>query len=207
MRMTEPLRGLYPITPDDTDTTNLLARVATVLGAGPALLQYRNKRADAGLRRAQARALLPLCRRAGVPLIINDDLALALEIGADGVHLGGDDGDAAAARRALGAKGILGLSCYGEWERARRGARLGADYLAFGAMYPSATKPQAPLAPQGLLNRARQEFGLPVVAIGGIRLHNAAALIAAGADMLAVISDVFEAEDPAARCAAYQRLF
>lgn len=207
MSMTDGLRGLYLLTPDETDTETLLARVFAVLRARPVLLQYRNKLADAQLRRVQLTALLPLCRRAGVPLIVNDDLALALEVGADGVHLGRDDGDAAAARRALGAQRILGLSCYGQWERAQRGAELGADYLAFGAMYPSATKPLAPQAPLQLLARARHALGLPVVAIGGIRLHNAAPLIAAGADMLAVITDVFEAEDPATRAAAYRALF
>lgn len=205
--MTERLRGLYLITPDEADTATLLARVGAVLGAGPVLLQYRNKVADTALRRVQAAALLPLCRSAGVPLIVNDDLSLALEIGADGVHLGRDDGDAAAARAALGAGRILGLSCYAEWERAQRGALLGVDYLAFGAMYPSVTKPLAPPAPLALLTRARRDLGLPVAAIGGIRLDNAAAVLEAGAGLLAVISDVFDADDPAARCAAYRALF
>lgn len=207
MAATDRLRGLYLLTPDETDTARLLARVGSVLGARPALLQYRNKLADAALRRQQAEALLPMCRAAQVPLIINDDLALALEIGADGVHLGRDDGDAAAARKALGAARILGLSCYADWERAVRGAAAGASYLAFGAMFPSPTKPAAPPAPLALLTRARRELGLPVAAIGGITVDNAGALLDAGADLLAVVSDVFAAADPAARAAAWRALF
>lgn len=142
-----------------------------------------------------------------MPLVINDDLALALAVGADGVHLGRDDGDPAEARRALGPGRILGVSCYDEWARAEVGAAAGVDYLAFGAVYPSPTKPHAPRAGLELLVRAKRELGLPVVAIGGITLDNAPPLIAAGASLLAVISDVFSAPDPAARAAAYAGLF
>jgi len=140
-------------------------------------------------------------------LVINDDLALALEIDADGAHLGRDDGDLAGARKALGPARILGASCYGEWARAEAAVAAGVDYVAFGAMFPSSTKPQAPLAPLEMLTRAKAEFGLPVAAIGGITLDNAPLLIAAGADLPAVISDVFSAPDPAARAAAYAGLF
>jgi thiamine-phosphate pyrophosphorylase len=200
-------RGLYLVTPDWSDTGALAAAVADVLQARPALVQYRNKNADPSLKREQAVRLLALCRQAGVPLVLNDDLALALEIGADGVHLGRDDGDPAEARRALGAERILGVSCYGEWPRAVAGAAAGVDYVAFGAMYPSATKPAAVPAPLDILTRAKRELGLPVAAIGGITLDNAPALIEAGADLLAVISDVFAAPAPAARAAAYAGLF
>ncbi|MDD2988520.1 MAG: thiamine phosphate synthase [Zoogloea sp.] len=201
------LRGLYIVTPDQTDTGALLAAVARVLPARPAIVQYRSKLADAGLRRLQATQLLALCRQFGIPLVINDDLALALEIDADGAHLGRDDGDLAGARQALGASRILGASCYGEWWRAAAAAAAGVDYLAFGAMFPSSTKPLAPLAPLEMLSRAKVEFGLPVAAIGGITLDNVPSLIAAGADLPAVISDVFSAPDPAARAAAYAGLF
>ncbi len=200
-------RGLYLVTPDQPDTAVLLAAVADLLPSRPALVQYRNKLADAALKREQAGRLLAVCRAAGVPLVINDDLALALELGADGAHLGRDDGDPAVARRALGSGRILGVSCYNEWSRAQAGAAAGVDYLAFGAMFPSSTKPAAARAPLDLLTRARREFGLPVAAIGGITLDTAPALIAAGADLLAVISDVFSAPDPAARAAAYAGLF
>ena len=201
------LRGLYAVTPDLADSAHLLALAEQVLAGKPALLQYRNKTADAALRRTQARALQRLCRAAGVPLIVNDDLALALAIDADGAHLGRDDGPPAAARTALGAHRILGLTCYSDWSRATEGAEIGADYIAFGAMFPSTTKPNAPPAPFDLITRAKRELGLPVAAIGGITLANAAQVLAAGADLLAVVSDVFGADDPAARAAAYRALF
>jgi thiamine-phosphate pyrophosphorylase len=201
------VRGLYAVTPDEPDTAHLLAIAEQVLAAKPALLQYRNKTADAALRREQARALQHACRAAGVPFIVNDDLALALEIDADGAHLGRDDGPPAAARQALGAGRILGLTCYSDWARATEGAEVGADYIAFGAMFPSLTKPNAPPAPFDLISRAKRELGLPVAAIGGITLANAGEVLAAGADLLAVVSDVFAADDPAARAAAYRALF
>lgn len=199
--------GLYLVTPDWPDTDALVAAVAALLPARPALVQYRNKLASGALKREQASRLLAVCRAAGVPLVINDDLLLALDIGADGAHLGRDDGDPAAARQQLGAGRILGVSCYNEWPRAVAGAAAGVDYLAFGAMYPSPTKPAALRAPLDLLTRAKREFGLPVAAIGGITLENAPPLIDAGADLLAVISDVFSAPDPAARAVAYAGLF
>lgn len=201
------LRGLYLVTPELADTDALLGAVACVLSARPAIVQYRSKLVDPALRREQASGLLALCRQARIPLVINDDLALALEIGADGAHLGRDDGDLAGARKALGPARILGASCYGEWARAEAAVAAGVDYVAFGAMFPSSTKPQAPLAPLEMLTRAKAEFGLPVAAIGGITLDNAPLLIAAGADLPAVISDVFSAPDPAARAAAYAGLF
>jgi len=184
---------------------------ARVLAARPILLQYRNKSASPALRLEQASRLLALCRLAATPLIINDDLELALELGADGVHLGRDDGDVALARRALDALGpgrIVGVSCYGEWERAVAGAAAGADYVAFGAMFASVTKPEAPQAPLELLTRARRELkpDVAVVAIGGITLENAGLLFEAGADLVAVVSDVFGADDPTARAAAYRSL-
>lgn len=207
MSETRRLRGLYAVTPDETGDERLAALAGQVLAGRPALLQYRNKLAGPSQRRAQAAALLDLCRAAGVPLIINDDLALALDIGADGVHLGRDDGDLAAARRALGSGRILGVTCYADLERARAGAAAGVDYVAFGAMFPSSTKPTAPPAPFALLSRAKAEFGLPVAAIGGITLDNAAQVAAAGADLIAVVGDVFAAPDPAARAAGYRALF
>jgi thiamine-phosphate pyrophosphorylase len=200
-------RGLYAITPDETDTEVLACKVAMLLAGRPALLQYRNKLADRRLRRAQAVRLAGLCRAAGVPLIVNDDLALALETGADGVHLGRDDGDLPEARHALGAGRILGASCYDEWRRVETAVAAGADYVAIGAMFASPTKPRTARAPLDLLGRARREFDLPVVAIGGITLANAASVITAGADLLAAIGDVFNAPDPGARAAAFGELF
>lgn len=200
-------RGLYAVTPDEMDTTRLLGLVEQVLAGQPALLQYRNKLAAPALRREQAIAVRAACRRAGVPVVINDDLALALDIGADGVHLGREDGDPAAARRTLGPGRILGVSCYNEWSRAVAGAQAGVDYVAFGAMFMSPTKPQAGRASLDLIERARRELALPVAAIGGLTLDNAAQVVAAGADLVAVISDLFDAADPAARAAAYRALW
>jgi thiamine-phosphate pyrophosphorylase len=201
-----PRRGLYLITPDEPDTTRLLARVAGPLAAGTALLQYRNKAADAALRREQASALLPICRAAGVPLLINDDWLLAAELGAEGAHLGEDDGELAQARATLGPGAILGASCYDQIARAEAAAVAGASYLAFGAFFPSGTKPLARRADPGLL-RASAHLGLPRVAIGGITPDNGGLLVAAGADLLAVIGGVFDAPDPTAATRAYGRCF
>ena len=201
------LSGLYAVTPDLDDTTELLRRVGQALQGGLRLLQYRNKPAAAALRREQAGALLALCRAQSVPLVINDDLQLALEIGADGAHLGREDGDLAAARAALGPGKLLGISCYDDIGRAREAKRVGADYVAFGSFFASPTKPAAVRAPLTLLGAAKAELGLPVCAIGGITLQNAPQLIAAGADLLAVITDLFEAPDIHARAAAYTSLF
>jgi thiamine-phosphate pyrophosphorylase len=201
------LKGLYAVTPDLADTAELLRRVEQALLGGVRLVQYRNKPAGAALRQAQSMALLGLCRQNSVPLVINDDLQLAMDIGADGVHLGREDGDLAAARAALGPGKLLGVSCYDDMERAREAKRIGADYIAFGSFFASPTKPDAVRAPLTLLTRAREEFGLPVCAIGGITLQNAPQLIAAGADLLSVITDLFEAPDIRARAAAYTSLF
>lgn len=198
-------RGLYLLTPDETDTGRLLARVDAVIGHA-ALLQYRNKAVDGALAREQVSALLPLCRERGVPLLVNDDWRLALACGADGAHLGEDDGDLRAARDALGADAILGASCYDSLPRARAAAASGADYLAFGAFFPSSTKPLARRATPELLREARQ-FGLPLVAIGGITPDNAGMVVEAGADLVAVISGVFDAPDPVAAAQAYHRTF
>lgn len=201
------LRGLYLITPDTADSAALLAGVRSALAGRPALLQYRSKHADGGLRREQAAAIAALCREAGVPFIVNDSLELALAVAADGVHLGRDDGDLRAARAALGPERILGVTCYNDWARAEEGAAAGADYVAFGAVFASPTKPAAVHAPLDLLTRARRELKLPVAAIGGITLDNAPLAITAGADLLAVISDVFDDPDPRGRAAAYRAAF
>lgn len=201
-----PRRGLYAITPDEADTPRLLERVRTVLESGAAALQYRNKSADPALRNAQAVALLPLCAAHRVPLIINDDWRLAARVGADGAHLGDEDGEVAEARAALGPTAIIGVSCYDDASRAHRGAAQGASYIAFGAFHPSPTKPHARRAGPSLL-AATAGLGLPRVAIGGITPENARPIVAAGADLIAVISGVFDAPDPAAAVRAYLAAF
>ena len=203
---TWPRRGVYLVTPDEADTARLRDRLAPALAAGPALLQYRNKAAGAGLRREQVAMLLPLCRAAGVPLLVNDDWRLAAELGADGAHLGEDDGDIAQARAALGPDAVLGASCYDSLEAARRAAAAGASYLAFGAFFPSGTKPLARRADVSLLADSAG-LGLPRVAIGGVTPDNARSLVAAGADLVAVIGGVFDAPDPAAAVRALRACF
>lgn len=199
------LSGLYLITPDEPDAARLLARVTPLLPFA-ACVQYRNKRADAGLRERQARGLRSLCLDAGVPLIINDDAALAGQIDADGVHLGEHDGDVAAARALLGDDAIIGVSCYDDLARAETAAVAGADYIAFGAFFPSPTKPDARRASPALL-QAAAPLGLRRVAIGGITPDNARPLIEVGADLIAVISGVFDAADPVAAAQAYRACF
>ena len=192
------LRGLYAITPEGPD---LEAKVRAALAGGVALLQYRRKHGDA----AEARRVAALAREFAVPLIVNDDVALALDIGAAGAHLGREDGDLRAARARLGAR-LLGASCYDQLSLARAAVAAGADYVAFGSVFPSPTKPHAARAPLPLFREARA-LGVPLAAIGGITLDNAPALIAAGADLLAVISDLFEARDIRARARQYGELF
>lgn len=198
-------RGLYLLTPDASETAQLLAQVTPVLPHAT-WLQYRNKRADAALRRAQVQALLPLCRATGVPLIVNDDWQLAADLGADGAHLGEDDGALVDARAALGEDAILGASCYDDVTRAKRAVDAGASYVAFGAFFPSPTKPEGRVAHKSLLRDA-ETLGVPRVAIGGITPENARQLAAAGADLVAVISGVFAARHPAAAAHAYRAAF
>lgn len=198
--------GLYLITPDETDTTRLLARTAPLLEAGVTWLQYRNKAAGDALRHEQALALQELCARAGVPLMINDDARLAKAVGAAGVHLGEDDGDIAAARALLGETAIVGASCYDELELAARAVAAGASYVAFGAFFPTRSKAGTRHASHGLLADAAP-LGVPRVAIGGITPDNARGLVKAGADLVAVISGVYDAVDPVAAVHAYLRSF
>lgn len=198
-------RGLYLVTPDEPDTARLRRRVAAVL-PGATWLQYRNKPAGPRLRGAQAEMLQELCAAAGVPLVVNDDPRLALAVGAAGVHLGAADAALDHARALLGDRALIGVSCYGDLGRARDAAAAGAAYIAFGALFPSATKPAAARASPSLLRQARG-LGLPVVAIGGITAENAALAVAAGADLVAVIGGVFDAPDPVAAARALRACF
>lgn len=199
-------RGLYLITPDEADTARLLARTTPLLAAGVTWLQYRNKSAGSALRREQASALQELCLQAGVPLIVNDEVRLAQAVGAAGVHLGEDDGDIAAARALLGAEAIIGSSCYDQLALAEAAVAAGADYVAFGAFFPTRSKSGTRRADPRLLGEAAS-LDVPRVAIGGITPDNAHALVETGADLLAVISGVYDAADPVAAVHAYRRSF
>ncbi len=163
---------------------------------GAAVVQYRDKTATPAQRQRRASALLERCRAFKVPLLVNDDVALAKAIGADGVHLGRDDASLAHARRELGPNALIGQSCYNLLPLAVGAQQAGADYVAFGAAFASPTKPQAVPAPLSLFAEAKRQLAIPVVAIGGIHAHNARHLATAGVDAIAVISAVAEAADP-----------
>lgn len=189
-------RGLYAVTdafllPDD----RLVAAVENAILGGARLIQYRDKSDDGARRLSQARALSELCRRHEVPLIVNDDVELAARVGAAGVHIGRDDPAFATARARLGEAALIGVSCYDRLTLALDAERVGADYVAFGAFFPSPTKPEEVRAPLGLLREAKVGLKIPVVAIGGITPDNAPLLLDAGADALAVVSAVFAQPD------------
>jgi thiamine-phosphate pyrophosphorylase len=188
------VRGLYAITPECPDTGRLVGLVRQTLQGGASLVQYRAKRASPELKREQAKALSGLCQSFAVPLIINDEVELAVECGAQGVHLGRDDAAPALVRQRLGrGEWLVGVSCYNQPALAVAAWQQGADYVALGSFFPSATKPDAVRATLENLRATRQQVPLPVVAIGGITLPKAPALIEAGAHALAVITALFEA--------------
>jgi thiamine-phosphate pyrophosphorylase len=195
-----PLRGLYAITSAAlcSDRARLLAAVAGALRGGAALIQYRDKHNAPAERAPRARALAALCHAHDARLIINDDVALALQCGADGVHLGTADAPLGQARQALGARAIIGASCGPQLERATAAAAAGADYVAFGRFFPSRTKPDAPQATLELLHRARVHLQLPICAIGGITPGNGGALVAAGSALIAAVEGIFADFEPAA---------
>jgi len=202
------LRGLYAITDTGLCPDELLAeQVEQALQGGCRLLQYRDKRPQRRLRRALAERLARLCRRHGALLIINDDIELAGEVAAQGVHLGREDPDPLRARALLGERAIIGVSCYNRFDLAQAAARAGADYIAFGRFFSSRTKPDAVQADTGLLRRGKATLGLPLVAIGGITPENGGPLIEAGADMLAVVQGIFGQPDIRAACRAFSELF
>lgn len=200
------IKGLYAITPDCSDTQELLRRVRLALEGGVGVLQYRNKAADDALRLEQARALRELTREFAVPLIVNDEVHLAVQVEADGVHLGEADESLAAARAVLGPGKIIGVSCYNRLSLAQEAVRAGADYVAFGAFFLSTVKPGAVSANIELLHQARA-LDVPLVAIGGITTANGAALVQARADALAVISALFDAPDIRVAAQNFSKLF
>ena len=205
--MQAALKGLYLVTPDWDDTDRLVSISEAGLKGGAALLQYRHKTASPSLRREQATALLALCRRQGKPFIINDYPELCVELDADGIHIGGTDASVAEVRRQVGPDRIVGSSCYGSLELAQFAQAAGASYVAFGGFYPSRIKKYEVSTPVDIVTRARQAVALPNVVIGGMTRENAVPLIAAGADMVAVISSVYFADDPEGAARALAGLF
>lgn len=202
------LRGLYAIA--DTGvlaSAQLLPAVEQALYGGARLIQYRDKSMDGERRRRETQALAALCRQFSVPLLVNDDVKLAADVQADGVHLGRDDPAIEQARARLGKSALIGVSCYNQLARALDAEKRGADYVAFGSFFPSPTKPHAVRATLDLLKEARARLRVPIVAIGGITPENGASLITAGADLLAVIDGVFGQSDIRAAAKRYARLF
>ncbi len=204
-RLTIP-RGLYAITPDQPDTAWLVSAVTQAIEGGIVALQYRNKAASAELLHEQARVLQALCAQNNIPLIVNDNVALARYVGAAGVHLGIDDGHWDTVTEAADSGLIVGVSCYADFERAQIATECGSSYVAFGAFFPSATKPLAKRVAIEVLNQA-QSLSIPICAIGGITYANASSLIAAGADNLAVINHLFGARDIRLRARELQSLW
>lgn len=205
------IRGVYAITRDESATAKLISEVSEALMGGVRLVQYRNKSASKELAREQASALRELTKYAGAALIVNDDVDLAFAVSADGVHLGRDDGktlnDLSELRRHAPGQFLIGLSCYNELALAKNASVAGADYIAFGSFFPSRTKPDAIRADATLIREAKRDFSLPVVAIGGITVENAPQLLAAGADSVAVISSLFDADDIVKRARLFSSLF
>jgi len=205
--MNKLVSGLYAVTPELTDSSVLIRKVDAALRGGASVVQYRSKSIAESLRLLQAREISNLCRIRNALFIVNDSVALAREVDADGVHLGKDDDGVLAARTVLGPGKLIGVSCYNEIGRARKAVAQGADYVAFGSFFSSSTKPHAIRADMELLQSAASEIALPVVAIGGITEDNAAGLIAAGADAVAVVSALFDAFDVEAQARRFARLF
>ncbi len=206
--MDERLKGLYVLTDHHlTEQVGLVAAVAEALQGGARIIQYRNKHANQERRLWEIGDLLTLCRPLGIPLIVNDEPALAAESGADGVHLGKEDSSIGEARKVLGDEAIIGVSCYNSLDRARMAAEQGASYIAFGRFFSSQTKPDAVHATPELLTQAKTELQLPIAAIGGVDSNNGKVLIDAGADMLAAIHSVLGAADIERGARKISRLF
>ena len=200
------IRGLYAITPECADTALLARKAEMAILGGAKILQYRSKSGSADLKLEQAIATGAVCSRYAVPFIINDEIDIALEVGADGVHIGSNDGPVDDARRRLKGR-ILGVSCYDSIDLAVDAQNLGADYVAFGSFFASPTKPDAVRAPLSLLQMSKLSLKIPVVAIGGINLENGARLVESGADALAVVSSLFDAPDIRAAANHFSELF
>ena len=190
------LKGLYAITDEHLiKQHSFIQSVDYALQGGSSIIQYRDKSHDSKKRLQQAKALRSLCDEFQAILIINDDIALAAAIEADGVHLGKDDSAIQQARQQLGTEAIIGISCYDDLGLAIEAEKNGADYVAFGAMFSSSTKPGARKTSIDVIAKAKQQINIPICAIGGISRKNIDQITASGADMAAVISDLFTSDD------------
>lgn len=189
------LNGLYAITDPELMGTDLITKAEQAIHGGIKILQYRNKKAPLSQQEQEARTLAQLCEKHNVLFIINDNVELAINVNADGVHLGQKDTHIQKARERLGEKKIIGVTCNNQLEFAQVAQSQGADYVAFGRFFNSQTKPSAPQAALSLLKDATKSITIPIVAIGGITHETAPTLLKEGADMLAVIQGVFGQAD------------
>jgi thiamine-phosphate pyrophosphorylase len=201
------MNGLYIVTPDWDDTKKLIAVTEQALRGGAEIVQYRHKTADPALRSEQARELMSLCCRYRKPFIVNDHVELAMEVGADGIHVGGTDATIAEVRKLIGPGKIIGASCYGSLELAQAAYAAGASYVAFGGFYPSRVKKYPVTTPVEIIAQSKAAVPLPVVVIGGMTPENAVPLVAAGTDMVAAISSVYMQDDPEAAARKFSDLF
>jgi thiamine-phosphate pyrophosphorylase len=201
------MRGLYLVTPDWNDTDKLIAATERAIEGGATLLQYRHKTASEALRFEQASALLALCRRLQVPLIINDHLDLFERIDADGIHVCGTDSSVAEVRTSIGKEKIVGASCYGDMQLARDAANAGASYAAFGGFYPSLVKKYEVATSPSIITQALSELSIPLCVIGGMTPQNARPLIELGVHSVAAISSVYAASDHQSAAAEFASMF
>ena len=194
MRDSFIIKGLYAITPDSADLNTLIQKTKSAIEGGAFMVQYRSKIQDRDVKMQQCAAILRLCREYEIPCIVNDDVDMCRILEADGVHLGEKDDNIAEVRHILGEDAIIGSSCYDQLDRAKSAQKEGASYVAFGAMFPTSTKPNAPRASLALLKEAKREIQIPIVAIGGITVNNAHDVIKTGIDAIAVITSLYEAK-------------
>jgi len=207
MRDSFIIKGLYAITPDMTDLNTLIQKTQSAIEGGAFMVQYRSKIQDRAVKMQQCAAILRLCREYDVPCIVNDDVEMCRVLKADGVHLGENDDNIAEVRRILGEDAIIGSSCYDQLDRAKQAQKEGASYVAFGAVFPTPTKPNAPRATLELLREAKSEIEIPIVAIGGITVNNAHDVIEAGADAIAVITSLYESNSIKETAETFLKMF
>jgi thiamine-phosphate pyrophosphorylase len=192
MRDSFIIKGLYAITPDMADSNSLLQKTQLAIEGGAFMVQYRSKIQDRDVKMQQCAAILRLCREYKIPCIVNDDVDMCRVLEADGVHLGEKDDNIVEVRSILGEDAIIGSSCYDQLNRAKLAQKEGASYVAFGAMFETSTKPNAPRATLELLREAKSQIQIPIVAIGGITMNNAHDVIETGIDAIAVINSLYE---------------
>jgi len=207
MRDSFIIKGLYAITPDSADLNTLIQKTKSAIEGGAFMVQYRSKIQDRDVKMQQCAAILRLCREHNVPCIVNDDVEMCRTLKADGVHLGEEDDNIAEVRHILGEDAIIGSSCYDQLDRAKSAQKEGASYVAFGAMFPTSTKPNAPRATLALLKEAKREIQIPIVAIGGITVNNAHDVIKTGIDAIAVITSLYEAKSIKETAETFAKMF